>query len=202
MKGDLTLRVLEVAKEMSLDLSDLFAVLLSSGYGASYSKLQYGLEKRRYQRYKSVSKDSPERRLKDQYYTLIYKLKKDDLIRLNVRNGKKIVALTKKGEGKLGLLRLRKKNALPSPRYSESSFRGEGNKFTIISFDIPEKERRKRAWLRSVLGNLGFKMIQKSVWLGKVKIPKDFLEDLLKLKLIDFVEIFEITKTGSLKHIA
>ena len=57
MKGDLTLRVLEVAKEMSLDLSDLFTVLLSSGYGASYSKLQYGLEKRRYQRYKSASQD-------------------------------------------------------------------------------------------------------------------------------------------------
>jgi hypothetical protein len=44
-------------------------------------------------------------------------------------------------------------------------------------------------------------MVQKSVWVGKTKIPQDFLDDLFKLKLVDFVEIFEISRTGSLKHL-
>ena len=44
-------------------------------------------------------------------------------------------------------------------------------------------------------------MIQKSVWIGKVKIPKEFLDDLFKLRLIDYIEIFEISKAGSLKNL-
>ena len=48
----------------------------------------------------------------------------------------------------------------------------------IFSFDIPEKERVKRAWVRGVLKNLGFTMIQQSVWLGKGPLPKQFTERL------------------------
>jgi hypothetical protein len=44
-------------------------------------------------------------------------------------------------------------------------------------------------------------MVQKSLWLGKVKIPEEFLVDIRKLSLLDYVEIFEITKTGSLKNL-
>ena len=44
-------------------------------------------------------------------------------------------------------------------------------------------------------------MIQKSVWQGTTKIPEDFLQDLNDLKIIDFIEIFQISKKGSLEKI-
>ena len=81
------------------------------------------------------------------------------------------------------------------------SYSKEKGQFTIVVFDIPEKERSKRAWIREVLKNLDLKMIQKSVWVGKVKIPKQFIDDLDKFNMVDFVEIFEISKAGSLKQI-
>src|SRR3990167_838001 len=75
------------------------------------------------------------------------------------------------------------------------------NRLIIVIFDIPERERRKRAWLRLALKNIGLKLIQRSVWMGKVKIPKEFLDDIRELHLVNFVEIFEITKSGSLNQV-
>ena len=72
----------------------------------------------------------------------------------------------------------------------------------IVSFDVPEKEKRKRGWLRSTLKNLGFRMLQKSVWIGKVKIPEAYLEDLKRLRLLSYIEIFAISKRGTIRHIA
>jgi len=34
-----------------------------------------------------------------------------------------------------------------------------------------------------------------------VKIPKDFIDNLAELKLIEYVEIFEISKSGTLKSL-
>src|SRR3989338_211709 len=36
----------------------------------------------------------------------------------------------------------------------------------IVAFDLPEKHKRERAWLRAELTGLGFTMLQKSVWFG------------------------------------
>ena len=71
----------------------------------------------------------------------------------------------------------------------------------IVIFDVPEKEKWKREWLRNTLRELGMKNVQKSVFIGKVKIPELFLENMRKLHAIDYVEIFEIGKTGTLKHV-
>jgi DNA-binding transcriptional regulator PaaX len=63
----------------------------------------------------------------------------------------------------------------------------------LLLFDIPEKERYKRDWLRSELIGLGFEMIQKSVWLGP-KLPKDLHAYLVHKKLIQYIRIFSIKK--------
>jgi len=75
------------------------------------------------------------------------------------------------------------------------------DKVVIVIFDVPEKEKWKREWLRNTLRELGMKNVQKSVFIGKVKIPELFLENMRKLHAIDYVEIFEIGKTGTLKHV-
>ncbi|OGI90468.1 hypothetical protein A2911_00690 [Candidatus Nomurabacteria bacterium RIFCSPLOWO2_01_FULL_40_15] len=48
----------------------------------------------------------------------------------------------------------------------------------MVLFDIPEKKRKIRNWLRSQLKFWEFEMIQQSVWLGKGPLPKEFRERL------------------------
>jgi len=199
-KGDILLRVLETIGDLTVSMADLLIVFVSAGYGASYNKLQYELSKRQMERERKSLEKGIQKETKQKYYNLIYKLKTSGLIAEKKKDNKKLFILTKKGKKKL--FSLREKNQKRLPDISYLRLKEESNKLVIVIFDIPEQERRKRGWLRAALKNLGLKMVQKSVWIGKVKIPKEFLDDLFKLRLIDYIEIFEISKTGSLKNLA
>jgi CRISPR/Cas system-associated endoribonuclease Cas2 len=199
-KGDILLRVLETIGDLTVSMADLLNVFLSAGYGASYSKLQYELSKKQMESERKSLEKRIQRETKQKYYNLIYKLKTSGLIAGKKKDNKKFFILTKKGKKKLFSLREKNQKRLPDISYLRP--KEESNKLVIVIFDIPEQERRKRGWLRAALKNLGLKMVQKSVWIGKVKIPKEFLDDLFKLRLIDYIEIFEISKTGSLKNLA
>jgi len=59
-------------------------------------------------------------------------------------------------------------------------------------FDIPEKERGARDWLRNQIKLWDFKMIQKSVWLGTGPVPKEFMERIKFLGLEKNIKIFNI----------
>jgi CRISPR-associated endonuclease Cas2 len=190
MKGDYTFRVLEVLAEGSRRSADLVEVFLTSNYGASYGTLQYNLQKKSAERAKTDFKRASTKR----FYDLIYRLKRDGLIQINKNE---TLDITAKGKQFWERLRKRKNANIPSNRYRSAT----SDRFIIVAFDIPEKERRKRNWLRSVLKNIGLTMTQKSLWLGKVKLPPELIADLHKLDMTDYVEIFEITKTGSLKHV-
>lgn len=197
MKGEITLKILETASEKILSAGDLITAILSAGYGASFSNIQYRVNRSQSKREGEQNHKREQARTKERYYKLIYNLKKDGLIKESDGKNKGILMITKKGMNKILNLRDKKKRALPNAYYAKEA----SANLIIVIFDVPEKERRKRAWLRGVLRNLGLELIQKSVWIGKAKIPQQFLKDLANLKLINFVEIFEITKTGSLKHI-
>ncbi len=191
------MKILEAVGSSVAGIFDFFEAFLSAGYGASYGGFNYQSSGRGREYSNKEIERELKRRMKQRYHNLIYKLKKSGLIEEKLKNNKKFFILTAKGKEKISFLKQRSKARLPEYFYSKE----KSDKFTIIIFDIPEKEKRKRNWLRAVLGNLGFKMVQKSVWIGKIKVPKEFLDDLFNLKLIDFVEIFEISKTGSLKQI-
>ena len=51
-------------------------------------------------------------------------------------------------------------------------------RWRMIIFDVPEKKRRYRDYLRQMLKTLGFKELQKSTWVTPYPIP-DFLKELL-----------------------
>lgn len=195
MKGSITLFLLEKIKDAALNSSDLLGAFLTAGYGASYKKLTYDFVKRQSERGKRELQEE----IRQNYYKLIYKLKKEGLIEADLKNNQKIWNITSKGKKKLSALKDRKKNELSKNFYFKEASKETNGKFIIVAFDIPEKDKRKRNWLREVLKRLGLKMIQKSLWMGKIKLPKLFLDDLKKLNLVDFVEIFEISKTGTLK---
>jgi len=62
----------------------------------------------------------------------------------------------------------------------------------IIAFDIPEEKRRGRNWLRIELVGLGFKMLQKSVWLGPAPLPEEFISHLKIMEILPHLKFFEV----------
>ena len=74
-----------------------------------------------------------------------------------------------------------------------------GETVIVISYDIPIAFNRERNILRDMLRMLGFNLVHKSVWVGKVILPERFITDLNRLGIMDYVEILEVTKNGTLE---
>lgn len=131
---------------------------------------------------------------KHRFYSLLSKLKKQGFIKKGEKRRKIFWRITPLGEKKIEKL----KNIFSFPKFNHKE--GKDNGINIIVFDIPEKHKTKRDWLRHTLLTLGFTMLQKSVWIGKNKLPEEFLKALAELNLVDFVYIFKISKTGTIKE--
>lgn len=188
MKGKFIYKILDLIEDTSLDMADFTIAFLKAGYGASMGKIdrEYEAIKRKREN-RTIARDR-KRRL--QIY--LSKLKNQGLISKDSSN--KII-LSAEGREKLSLLR---KNRIINKNYYRKE---SGDKMIIISYDIPVTFNKERAVLRSILDRLGFSMVHKSVWIGKVKLPKEFILALNQLSILDFVEIMEVTKNGSLKSI-
>ena len=181
---------------MSIEGFELCEAIISAGYGASSFKIQKMQEDKRSRRLAHKGFET-ERRYVRNYQKLIAKLKMQGLVLAEDKDGKDIIAITPKGRSKLSALEASMKRRLPAVSYK--AHRSEHP--VIVSFDIPEKQKRKREWLREVLKQLGLKMVHRSVWIGTVKMPRQFLDDLHELNLIDCIEIFEVGKSGTLRHV-
>lgn len=53
-------------------------------------------------------------------------------------------------------------------------------KFRVVIFDIPEKKSDDRFWLRQELYMLEYKLLQKSVFIGKHPLPKELIKSIKK----------------------
>ncbi len=197
MKGELTLKILETLGEMAVGTAELFAAIMVAGYGASPNRISYLQEKIHARGAQEKRRREHEAQIRRKYSNLLSKLKREGLIAEHKKGMGAFLTLTFLGTRKRDALRARHAHALPSPHYPKE----QGTRLLIVAFDVPEKERHKRDWLRCVLKNLGLRRIQKSMWIGKVKIPREFLEDIRTLRLTEHVEIFEVGNTGSLRHI-
>ncbi len=62
----------------------------------------------------------------------------------------------------------------------------------LIIYDIPENKKSERDWFRRQLKNLGFIMIQRSVWVGPSPLPKEFLEYVKEIKIGDNFKTFKL----------
>ncbi len=180
------IKVLKAFGTGAILTSDIVMGILESGYGASHWKMARNIEKRVEARSftKEINKE------KQKIYSTLDRLKKSGCIDA-VNQGWKI--------NKIGLAKLNKLVSanLPSKKYAKE----ESNTVKIITYDIPENRRRERAWLREKISNIGFNMMHQSVWIGKVKIPKEFLEDIKIIKLDKFIEIISINKSGDLEKL-
>lgn len=185
------MKLLELLENSVLNIADL-AIVFTVPYGSSIRHIEYRLA----QSHRERNSKKIEKIKKRAFYDLLYRLERDGLmIRSKGKNSSS--RLTALGKKMLSKLKLKSKTRPPIRRYIKVM----ENSLKIFMFDIPERERSKRNWLRSVLIHLGFSKLQKSVWTGKTKIPEEFLYDMKKLNLLSCVEILAVTKTGSLKQI-
>lgn len=61
----------------------------------------------------------------------------------------------------------------------------------IVAFDVPENKRYKRDYIRTLLRELNFEQIQKSVWLSRYRHTDFIIDECLEQGLGDYVCIFE-----------
>ncbi len=184
MKKTKTAFILEILENSLMTAADIVTAVLESGYGASYSKLNQTYSKIESRR--AISRFGVLERQK--FYNLISKLKREELI-----EGDRKLKLTKIGKEKLMKLK-NKPIDVKTLRYKSEN----DQTLKVVIFDIPENYRWKRNWLRISLVQLGFKILQKSVWVGKVKIPEEFIKDLRFMKIEKFIHIFSVNKLGSI----
>jgi len=76
-----------------------------------------------------------------------------------------------------------------------SPFKKGTPKDLLVMFDIPEDQKAEREWFRFQLRQFGYKMIQRSVWVGPSPLPKEFLDYVKSLKLKDCIKTFKLAKS-------
>jgi DNA-binding PadR family transcriptional regulator len=65
-------------------------------------------------------------------------------------------------------------------------------KWRIASFDIPEKIKQEREWMRSKLFEAEYKMLQKSVFIGKRPLSEKLYKEILAKKLRDYIRMITV----------
>jgi len=193
-RGALALRVLELIGNAATTTGDIIETILTSPYGSSYRQLDRRMEEIRSRREKHALELEKERR----YYDLLHRLHRDGLIEKKKNQKKRVWFTTLKGREEVKRLKKYNSHRIPKSSYPKTS----DEELKLVMFDIPEECRRKRNWLRGALKYLGFTMLQKSVWVGKIKLPEEFMDDIQLMKLTQYIEIVAITKSGSLKKLA
>ncbi len=136
-------------------------------------------------------------------YDMVYEARpKSDKSKLKNTTNKTLSRLKEKGlittnDGKWKItqagkefLESKKRNEIRKFDFSDLNINRE--KKLIITFDIPEKKRKYRDWLRAELVGLGFELVHKSVWFGPV-LPKEFVEYLEDIGLTQYLRFFKAT---------
>ena len=135
------------------------------------------------------------------FYTVLNRLKRDGLIKGKKARGKRqsLWTITKRGLARLTSCKEKETNPFSRRRirYAKTGRRSP----VLVVFDIPERDKAKREWLRECLKRLGFSLLQKSVWMGNERLPEELLRDLRKHKLLRYVHILTISKRGTIRKI-
>jgi len=77
----------------------------------------------------------------------------------------------------------------------------EDGRLRIFVFDIAENRKEDRHWVRASLAAAGYRMLQKSVWIGKRPLPESFLKEVGERDLFEAIHIFEIKEAGTLSNL-
>ncbi|MFA5870337.1 MAG: hypothetical protein WC842_00375 [Candidatus Paceibacterota bacterium] len=172
--------VLEVLKEGAFSTAEIFAniFLNPTDMHNRYAHAYFGVP------IKNKKEIKIPRNTKISFYNVLLSLEKQGLVERKSKKWKL------SGDGRDSIKEIRKKK--PREYLCENQ-----KNYTIVAFDIPEKIKEKRSWIRETLKEMGFSLLQQSVWIGNKKIPKNFIEDLYDLGIFNYVHVFEVTKRGT-----
>ena len=193
MRGERTIAILAFLHKAAKVTAEILDTFTYAGYDESYRRargLPSKIPRHRTFPFGDAARIAQERQ---KLSKLLYKLKKEGIIALG---GRRTWHITARGIHYLDQKQRKDDHIGPPFYYSAAS-----HEFTIVTYDVPESERKKRAWLRAALANMKFQRLQKSVWAGKVTIPEEFLKDAQQLRILPYIDIFVVTKGGTLKSI-
>ncbi|OHA02301.1 MAG: hypothetical protein A3J58_00550 [Candidatus Sungbacteria bacterium RIFCSPHIGHO2_02_FULL_52_23] len=130
------------------------------------------------------------------YSSILNRLKREGLV---LRSGSKRSSLWKiSSKGRLVLGEQQKATPRPIQHLTYDVLPPEDEAVRLITFDIPEKQRTKRDWLRTELLACGYKLLQKSVFIGRRPLPEEFLKMIEALSLGPYIHFVGIDKKGTL----
>lgn len=193
MKGDFTLAVLELLHVSEMTIYEILDTLTYHGRIAHYDRLRgrgYSAPKHKSLFAESVAIREQRRRLSK----LVSKLRAEGIVEQHDATTR-TVTLTKRGKQKFETLKRREMIPLSIAKAAPT------DEFKIIAFDIPETRRKERNWLRFILQMSGFKLLQESVFLGKIALPEEFFEELGRRGLLSCVAVLAVTKEGNLHEV-
>ena len=98
------------------------------------------------------------------------------------RNGKYV--LTELGKNLANYI-LKRKKAI-SLKWDE--------KYRVVIFDIPEKQKKIRDWLRQELIFLKYRKLQESVFISKYPLTQDLVKEIKRLKIGNYVNYLLVDK--------
>lgn len=131
-----------------------------------------------------IRRSEERERARRDFYKLIYRLKQSGHIkRLRVKD-KSAIILTSKGMQKIFTIKL---------KMLDRKKRKDG-KWQMVLFDIPEKKRSDRDLFRKNLRFLGYKRLQKSIWVCEYDTLEETKELIKRYKLDPFVDLILVSK--------
>lgn len=182
--------MLRLLKEGALTTTELLVNMAMTPFQHSYKGSPAPLRGKKFSIRNTMAKIEEERDERVRFYNLLTRLRRDGLIKTDPVNKQWLISK----KGRVELVKLDKE---PEQRYP----RRDSREVIVISYDIPEKYRRDRDWLRSILKLLEFRVLHQSVWIGKTEIPETLLTDLQERRIHTFIHMFTIGKRGSIIQI-
>ncbi len=196
-RGEVVYKILDTLSDIALTAPAAIVGILEAGYGASPASMEYH-RNQNLPDLGSIRAVRQQRRREYQRYSLMIRyLKNKGLLKERKMGATAKLYLTHRGREKLAYLRRERKFDEGGRGYEASP----GKKFIIVTYDIPEKKRKDRDWIRAVLRRIGLEYVQRSVWFGKVTIPDRFIEDLALRHITHHVEIVEVGSSGTIEHV-
>ncbi len=126
------------------------------------------------------------------YHSFLKRLKSQGLVTQSGQGKSKYWLIT--AVGKRMLKRFKKQNTLLKEAITPGGT-------TIISYDIPERIHAERDAMRELLKLFGFNFIHQSLWYANATVEKQFIDYLRERKLLDYVHIFQVSKSGTLETV-
>ncbi len=198
-------RILKKLDAGTLAMNDLFDFMESGGIRYRHRGLSgeefKAFKRRSWERRAAMNAEHQAADSKQAFYNLMYRLHKQGLITKEKRGTKTMISITQKGTERFHKLRnaLSRKRDTAAVHPLPSSYQKKRSSSSIIvSFDIPEKESPKRAWIRSVLRNLDYKILHESVWIGNNALPKELLDDCRRMNITRYLHIFSVLEKGTI----